>query len=46
MGEVVFIMRMSQDGFVTGSNDDPENGLGDGGDRLFTWYFNGDNSDL
>jgi dihydrofolate reductase len=42
MGKVVFNMTMSLDGFVAGPNDGPENGLGDGGDRLFTWYFSGD----
>ena len=42
MGKVVFNMTMSLDGFVAGSNDGPENGLGDGGDRLFEWYFSGD----
>jgi len=33
---------MSLDGFVAGANDNPENSLGDGGDRLFKWYFTGD----
>jgi len=42
MGKVVFNMTMSLDGFVAGPNDGPENGLGDGGDSLFNWYFNGD----
>ncbi len=42
MGKVTFNMTMSLDGFVAGPNDNPENGLGDGGDGLFTWYFNGD----
>jgi len=42
MGKVVFNMTMSLDGFVAGSNDNPENGLGDGGDSLFKWYFGGD----
>ncbi|HEX5810339.1 MAG TPA: hypothetical protein VFY25_16840, partial [Anaerolineales bacterium] len=42
MGKVVFNMTMSLDGFVAGPNDGPENGLGDGGDQLFTWYFSGD----
>ncbi len=32
---------MSLDGFVAGPNDSPENSLGDGGDRLFKWYFSG-----
>jgi dihydrofolate reductase len=42
MGKVTFNMTMSLDGFVAGPNDSPENGLGDGGDGLFTWYFSGD----
>jgi dihydrofolate reductase len=43
MGKVVFNMTMSLDGFVAGPNDGPENGLGDGGEVLFNWYFSGDN---
>ena len=42
MGKVIFNMTMSLDGFVAGPNDNPENGLGDGGEGLFNWYFNGD----
>ena len=42
MGKVTFNMTVSLDGFVAGPNDGPENGLGDGGDRLFDWYFSGD----
>ena len=42
MGKVTFNMTMSLDGFVAGPNDSPENGLGDGGDSLFNWYFSGD----
>ena len=42
MGKVTFNMTISLDGFVTGPNDSPENGLGDGGDSLFKWYFSGD----
>jgi dihydrofolate reductase len=42
MGKVVFNMTMSLDGFVAGPNDGPENGLGDGGEALFEWYFSGD----
>jgi len=42
MGKVVFNMTMSLDGFVAGPNDNPENGLGDGGEALFNWYSNGD----
>lgn len=42
MRKVVFNMTVSLDGFVAGPNDGPDNGLGDGGDRLFKWYFSGD----
>jgi dihydrofolate reductase len=42
MGKVVFNMTMSLDGFVAGPNDNPDNGLGDGGNALFNWYFSGD----
>ena len=42
MGKVIFNMTVSVDGFVAGPNDSPENGLGDGGDALFNWYFSGD----
>ena len=41
MGKVTFNMTISLDGFVAGPNDSPEIGLGDGGDRLFEWYFSG-----
>ena len=42
MGKVIFNITVSLDGFVAGLNDSPENGLGDGGDALFNWYFSGD----
>ncbi len=42
MSKVVVELSMSLDGFVAGPNDGPENGLGDGGDRLFKWYYSGD----
>lgn len=42
MSKVVFNMTVSLDGFVAGPNDNPENGLGDGGGALFNWYFSGD----
>ena len=29
----------SLDGYVTGPNDGPERGLGDGGERLHYWVF-------
>ena len=41
MGKVVFNTSVSLDGFVAGPNDGPENGLGDGGERLHDWIFNG-----
>jgi dihydrofolate reductase len=42
MRKVVFNITVSLDGFVAGPNDGPDNGLGDGGDALFNWYFSGD----
>ncbi len=42
MSKVIFSSTISLDGFVAGPNDGPENGLGDGGGRLFDWYFSGD----
>jgi len=42
MGKVILGISMSLDGFVAGPNDSPENPLGDGGGRLFEWYFSGD----
>jgi dihydrofolate reductase len=41
MGKVVFNTSVSLDGFVAGPNDGPDNGLGDGGERLHDWVFNG-----
>jgi dihydrofolate reductase len=40
MGKVIFDITASVDGFVAGPNDSPENPMGDGGMRLFDWYFN------
>lgn len=45
MGKVTTGFSMSLDGFVAGPNDGPDNSLGDGGDRLFKWYFTGDLND-
>jgi dihydrofolate reductase len=39
MGRVIFDITASLDGFVAGPNDGPENPMGDGGMRLFDWYF-------
>lgn len=42
MTKVVFNNSISLDGFVAGPNDSPEQPLGEGGMRLFDWYFGGD----
>jgi len=42
MGKVILDITMSLDGFIAGPNDGPESPLGDGGERLFAWYFSGD----
>jgi len=38
----VLYMSMSLDGFVAGPNETPENGLGDGGERLHEWVLGDD----
>lgn len=42
MATVIVSLTMSLDGFIAGPNDDGDNPLGDGGMRLFDWYFDGD----
>jgi dihydrofolate reductase/uncharacterized protein YndB with AHSA1/START domain len=42
MGATVLDMSMSLDGFVTGPDPGPDNGLGDGGERLHEWFFGGE----
>ena len=42
MSSTVLYMSMSLDGFITGPNVRPDNGLGDGGMRLHEWLFLGD----
>lgn len=42
MSKTIVELSMSLDGFVAGPNDNPDNGLGDGGEALFAWYYNGD----
>lgn len=45
MGNVIFDISMSLDGFITGANPRPEagwGGLGEGGERLHDWGFNSD----
>ena len=39
MSATVLYMSMSLDGFITGPNEAPDNGLGDGGERLHEWVF-------
>src|SRR5919197_3685283 len=39
MGKVVFDITASLDGFVAGPNDSPDLPMGQGGLRLFDWYF-------
>lgn len=42
MSATVLYMSMSLDGFIAGPNERPGNGLGDGGDRLHEWVFEGE----
>jgi dihydrofolate reductase len=42
MGRVIADISMSLDGFVTGPDPGPANGLGTGGDGLHTWAFSTD----
>ncbi len=39
MPATVLYMSMSLDGFIAGPNEGPDNGLGDGGERLHEWAF-------
>jgi dihydrofolate reductase len=41
MSASVLYMSMSLDGFIAGPNESPENGLGDGGERLHDWLWSG-----
>ena len=41
MGATVLYMSMSLDGFIAGPNAGPDNGLGDGGERLHDWVLTG-----
>ena len=42
VGKVSVELSMSLDGFIAGPNDGVNKPLGDGGERLFKWYYNGD----
>jgi dihydrofolate reductase len=39
VGQVYVDITMSLDGFIAGPNDGPEQGLGEGGERLHEWIF-------
>lgn len=41
MSATVLYMSMSLDGFIAGPNEGPNNGLGDGGERLHDWLWSG-----
>jgi dihydrofolate reductase len=41
MTRILAAITMSVDGYITGPNDGPGNGLGDGGERLHYWVFGG-----
>jgi dihydrofolate reductase len=41
MKKVIAAITMSVDGYITGPNDGPGKGLGDGGERLHYWVFGG-----
>jgi dihydrofolate reductase len=39
VGKVFVDITMSMDGFIAGPNDRPEEGLGEGGERLHEWVY-------
>jgi dihydrofolate reductase len=41
MTKIVAAITMSVDGYITGPNDGPDKGLGEGGERLHYWVFGG-----
>ena len=41
MPRIVAAITMSVDGYITGPNDGPDKGLGEGGERLHYWVFGG-----
>ena len=45
MSATVLYMSISLDGFIAGPNERPDNGLGDGGERLHDWALTGDDAD-
>ena len=41
MAKIIAAITMSVDGFITGPDDGPGKGLGEGGERLHYWVFGG-----
>ncbi len=41
MAKIIATITMSVDGYITGPNDGPGKGLGEGGERLHYWVFGG-----
>src|SRR4051812_37087195 len=41
MGKLIAAITTSIDGYITGPNDGPGKGLGEGGERLHYWVFGG-----
>jgi dihydrofolate reductase len=41
MTKIIAAITMSVDGYITGPNDGPDKGLGEGGERLHYWVFGG-----
>jgi len=41
MSKVIAVLTTSVDGYFVGPNDGPEQGLGEGGERLHYWVFGG-----
>ena len=41
MTRIIAAITMSVDGYITGPNDGPDKGLGEGGERLHYWVFGG-----
>ena len=46
MSATVLYMSVSLDGFIAGTNEAPNNGLGDGGHRLHEWALTDGDADL
>ncbi len=45
MSATVLYMSISLDGFIAGPNEGPDNGLGDGGERLHEWFWSSADAD-